>query len=368
MNTSNPSNKKKLDRSSQVRDLLQRQNEMLGQSVLELDHFLYLHKSISRLHFEDIKEVLVEKLPYILSVRHFTLFLYDSNKRLLKLACHNHPNIPEDLTLKLNDSGVMKDALLQGRFILEPDFARSKYFKGKRNPLFRDSFLVCIPLMIENEIIGVVNLNDNEKGTFGAGDLDFVLNVVEFISLSISNALLHEKTKTLSVTDGLTQLYNHRQLQNILKSEFNRSRRYQSPLSLVMIDVDHFKKINDTYGHQIGDEVLVALANVIQRVCRSNDTAARYGGEEFVLLLPETSIQGAVYIAERIRKTFAEQNFQEDGNDFKVTISCGVAELNLDKMKTPAELIQAADRALYQAKDEGRDRTVQGNGNESAET
>ena len=358
--------KKTREETQEIMDLLKRQNQMLGQSLVNLDHFLFLNKNISKLHFDDIKKILVEKLPFILSIRHFTLFLYDSNKRTLNLSCHNHPHLDPDLSIPLEKSGVMHDSLMQRRYILEPDFTRSKYFKGKKNPLFRNDFFVCIPLMIENEIIGIINLNDSEKGTFSVEDLDFVLTVIEFISLSISNALLHKKTETLSVTDGLTLLNNHRQMQIILKSEFIRSKRYSAPLSLVMMDVDHFKKINDAYGHQSGDGILVALAAAITRVCRSNDSAARYGGEEFVLILPETPMAGANQIAERIRKEFSRHEFLENGERFKVTISCGVAELDKEHMDSPADLIQVADKALYQAKQGGRNRTVTGEWSEHA--
>ena len=158
--------KKIKEETQEIMGLLKRQNQMLGQSLVNMDHFLFLNKNISRLHFDDIKKILVEKLPFILSIRHFTLFLYDNNKRTLNLACHNHPHLDPDLSIPLGKSGVMHDSLMQRRYILEPDFTRSKYFKGKKNPLFKDDFFVCVPLMIENEIIGIINLNDSEKGTF----------------------------------------------------------------------------------------------------------------------------------------------------------------------------------------------------------
>lgn len=346
----------------QIQGLLKRQNDLLGQSLMNLDQILFLQKSISRLNLKDISEVLVEKLPYILSIRYFTLFLYDKNKRLLTLACNNHPGIEDGKEVALKDSGVMQDALTQGRYILEPDFTKSKYFAGKRNPLFKDPFMVCIPLMIENEIIGVMNLNDNDRGYFSVGDLDFVLNVMEFISLSISNALLYQKTELLSVTDGLTLLHNHQHMQKILQSEFARCKRYQSTLSVVMMDVDHFKNINDTYGHQVGDEVLVEMAQVISRFCRANDAAARYGGEEFILILPETALEGARQIAERIRGEIENKTFGSNGNSFKVTLSCGVVEQDPERINSPAKLVQVADRALYRAKEGGRNQTQVGSG------
>lgn len=350
----------KLKETRQVLDLLKQQKSMLGESLVSLDQFLYLHKSISRLHLEDIKPVLIEKLPYILAVRYFSLFLYNASQMELTLACSNHLDTSKKLSLKVSESGVMQDALSQKRYIFEPDFTTSKYYKGKKNPLFRNNFFLCVPLMIENQIIGVINVNDSDKGFLSVSDMDYILNVMEFVALSLSNALLHEKTEVLSVTDGLTQLFDHRQMMHILEKEFERCRRYQSTLSILMMDIDYFKKINDTYGHQKGDEVLVSLASVLNRMCRSNDTASRYGGEEFVVVLPETRKEGATIIADRIRNAMAQKRFRASEKEFGVTLSCGIAELNLETMSTPSDLIHVADRALYKAKEEGRDRMILG--------
>jgi diguanylate cyclase (GGDEF)-like protein len=158
-----------------------------------------------------------------------------------------------------------------------------------------------------------LSINDNEKGFFNLGGLDFSLNVSEFIAISISNALLFEKVEKLSVTDGLMGLDNHQQMQSILKNEVFRCQRYASSLSLIMIDIDHFKNVNDTYGHQKGDEILLDFVSTMKTFCCSNDVAARYGGEEFVIVLPEKKVKGAVYIAELIREEMASQTFQHKG-------------------------------------------------------
>ena len=349
-----------------VVNLLKRQNEMLGQSLLNLDRLLYLHKSISLMDIREIRKILADKLPYILSIRHFSIFLYNKSRRELTLFCDSRSTLKEGLSFYVDDSQIMKDAITQGRYILEHDYTKSKYFAGKCNPLFKDKFFVSVPLMIEDEIIGVMNLNDNETGEFSVGNLDYVLNVAEFISLSISNALLYEKTQMLSITDGLTGLYDHQEMLRAMDSEFVRSRRYNSPLSIAIIDLDFFKKVNDTHGHQMGDEVLIELATVIKRICRSNDTASRYGGEEFLLILTETGIDGAFQIAERIRKEFSNLRFERDGVEFMVTLSCGVAGLDILKPSTPSQLIQTADQALYRAKESGRNKTVRGELNETS--
>lgn len=352
-----------------VQSLLKKQNAMLGDSLLRLNNLLYLHKSVSLLEIKEIKKVLVEKLPFILSINFFSLFLFDKSKRQLTLTCHNHPNLSDELSLHVEEeSGIMRDALTQGRYILEMNFFKSKYFKGKHNPIYQHPFCLCIPLMIESEVLGILNLNDNERGAFSIDELDFVLNVTEFISLSISNSLSFTKAETLSITDGLTSLYNHQYMKSVLHAECVRSMRYASPLSLMILDIDHFKKINDTYGHQKGDEILMEVAALLKQFCRSNDLAARYGGEEFVLVLPETKLAGAIHIAERIRQELEARVFKHGEVEFKVTISGGVAEFDKEHLRTGMLLIKSADEALYVAKHGGRNRIVVGktDGNNTA--
>lgn len=351
-----------------VRNLLKKQNSLLGDSLENLDHLIYLQKSINLLSLQEIFRVMVEKLPFILSVKYFTFFLFDKNRHRLTLASHNHPDMKEGFSLYQNDSPVMKEAMTSGRYIFEQDFLTSRYFRGRKNPLFSCEFFVTIPLMIENEIIGVMNLNDNEKGCYNVGDLDFALNISEFVALSISNAMLYERTEKLSVTDGLTGLDNHQQMQTLLKKEVVRCRRYNSPLSVIMMDIDHFKEVNDTHGHQKGDDILLVFSAIMKKFCRSNDVAARYGGEEFFLVLPETHIAGALHIAERIREEMASQKFQSQGKTFQVTVSCGIAEFDPANMQETTHLIKVADLALYKAKSEGRNRTIQGSADDLSNT
>lgn len=331
-----------------------------------------LHKDLSLLNLKDISAVLVNRLPSILSVHYFTLFLYDKDKRQLNLLCHNHPAnfdyFPhlEDLksknhfSLPLSSSPIMETAILSGQYVLEQDFFTSSYYRGTKNLLFKKDFFISIPLMIEKEMLGVLNLNDGEANSFNVSDLDFILNLTEFISMSISNAVLYEQTKILAVTDGLTGITNRTSLDRGLWSEFERSTRYNVPLSIILIDVDYFKGVNDNYGHQKGDEILMAVASLMKKVCRTNDIAARYGGEEFLMILPQSKSEGAFKIAERMRKEMMKISFTGNESKFSVTVSCGVAELDTDFMKNTDQLIEVADQALYEAKNSGRNKTVIG--------
>ena len=320
-----------------------------------------LHKAISLLSLEQISSVLVDRLPSVFSIDYFTLFLYDQDKRKLNLMCHNHPEIESSFSISLSSSPIMEATVLRGQYIREQDFSTSSYYRGADNPLFKKGYFVSIPLMIEKEIVGLLNINDVGQDSFDVGDLDFILNLSEFIAMSISNAVLYEQTSKLAVTDGLTGITNRPSVEKSLRIEFERSKRYNSPLSLILLDVDHFKDVNDTYGHQKGDEILIAFAALLKKACRTNDIAARYGGEEFLMILPQSNAQGAFKIAERVREEIMKISFTGNESNFAVTVSCGVAEFNKD-YESINKLIAAVDQALYEAKNGGRNRTILGKG------
>ena len=166
-----------------------------------------------------------------------------------------------------------------------------------------------------------------------------------------------EKLKKLSITDGLTQLFNSRHFYSQLKGEIGRSNRYKHPLSLLLLDIDHFKKYNDTYGHLEGDKVLVRLGQVIKQVLRKMDSAYRYGGEEFTVILPETVGAEAETVAQRLRITVENESFAPETVEVvPITISVGVTEYN--PKEDIATFIQRADQAMYMSKQEGRNKVT----------
>ncbi len=164
----------------------------------------------------------------------------------------------------------------------------------------------------------------------------------------------NRKLEMLAITDGLTGLYNHRYLQDELVRAFDESLRYQRPLSLAIVDIDFFKKVNDTYGHAVGDEVLKDVSRLFGESIRTSDLAARYGGEEFAVIMPETDIDEAGAFAEKIRSLIEGTMFHTQGGDVKVTVSIGLGTVPHSRIHTPKELIVAADKALYRAKRGGR--------------
>jgi diguanylate cyclase (GGDEF)-like protein len=176
----------------------------------------------------------------------------------------------------------------------------------------------------------------------------------------------NDRLLLLSHTDPLTLIFNRRYMMDMLEKEMQRAIRTGSQLSLVMADIDHFKKINDTYGHQNGDLVLVAVADSLRSGLRTYDFAARYGGEEFVLILPETSHEGAMLVAERLRESVQSLDYSGALNGLKTTVSMGVATFPHDSITAIPALIKEADNAMYRAKASGRNRVLAMNRKESA--
>lgn len=168
----------------------------------------------------------------------------------------------------------------------------------------------------------------------------------------------NEMLKELSNTDPLTQLFNRRYMMSVMDKEIQRTSRKGSPISFVIMDIDHFKKVNDQYGHQQGDTVLVNVANLIRKHLRSYDVAARYGGEEFVAILPETPLDEAMAVADRIRAAVQQHTFANKLQALKVTISMGVATYPAPGLDTIDDIIRVADEALYRAKAEGRNQVL----------
>ena len=193
-----------------------------------------------------------------------------------------------------------------------------------------------------------------------AGASEFVTKPVDaaVLDLRIQKAIEYVHTKRLANTDGLTGLYNYRSFQERLEQEIDRAQRYYRPLSLIMVDVDHFKTYNDTWGHLQGDRVLAEVARLLQQTSRASDIIARYGGEEFVLILPETDAEKAETLCHRLREQVATRPFpgEEQLPDKTLTISVGLTSYT--PPDTKEILIQKADMALYQAKRLGRNRVI----------
>ena len=211
--------------------------------------------------------------------------------------------------------------------------------------------LLCVPLIAKGEAIGVINITNKKNGKlFNQKDLEFMTSLANQAAIAIDNAKLYE----LATKDGLTKLYIYRHFYTLLENEIRRCARYKRDMSLLMLDIDNFKNVNDTYGHLIGDQILRELARTITETVRKIYSPARYCGEEFVVILPETTKEDAVIIAERLRKNIAKITVAaNEVTLISPTTSIGVAQYPYDGVD-PKSLISAADTALYHSKNNGK--------------
>lgn len=233
------------------------------------------------------------------------------------------------------------------------------HFPGEEK---RDGAYIGVALKSRNTTVGVIGIDCREKQGLSVDDMDFMALTSHQISVGIEKASLFMKTEQLSQLDGLTSLYNHRVFDEKLEQEVSKRSRTGKPLSLIMLDIDHFKQFNDNFGHQEGDAILKELAVVIKSQCRHTtmDMCFRYGGEEFSVILPELELGSALKVADRMRTIVENHPFRikEKNPGTDLTISIGVAGLSGSDEVKPEELLKMADEALYASKRNGRNRVT----------
>jgi diguanylate cyclase (GGDEF)-like protein len=220
-----------------------------------------------------------------------------------------------------------------------------------------DHSIVSIPLTFTPERQGLLHV-ERLRGNFSESDLQLLSMVGASLSLALHNAAVHEQMQELASRDGLTGLLNRRVFEEVLAREFKASRRYHAPASLLLVDVDHFKRVNDLFGHAAGDDVLKAVAALMHRAVRDTDSVGRCGGEEFWIVLPHTSLVSAAVLAERLRDQIGRYEFDTDGGRVRITVSMGIAQLPDGTIHAVSEWMAAADAALYDAKGSGRNGVV----------
>ncbi len=215
--------------------------------------------------------------------------------------------------------------------------------------------IVTIPLVQDDQVIGVIYLdNQNKSHNFNPQQIPFLTTFAAHTSIALHNTLLYKR----AITDDLTQLFTRQHIDEVLNLEMQRAYRYKNELSLLILDLDHFKHINDNYGHTTGDQVLQVFSAIIKDHIRECDLAGRFGGEEFIIILPDTNEAGAYTFAERIRKAVEKHTFSKNNENIKVTVSIGAAEYQAHHYDNAVMLLDDADKALYQAKEQGRNRTI----------
>ena len=220
--------------------------------------------------------------------------------------------------------------------------------------------MICMPVIVKDRVKGIIYIDSKNINAFSSNHEYFLNILAHEISIAIERAIAYERIKELTIKDDLTGVYNRRKFDQDLREELNKSIRYVRNLSLLMLDIDYFKKYNDLHGHQRGDAILRKLGMVFNKHMRNTDKAYRYGGEEFAIICTETDRKSAIICAERLRKVINEEKFdgEEDIEPYNnLTVSIGVSNFPFDATKLD-QFIRHADNALYKAKAEGRNRVV----------
>lgn len=333
-----------------------------------------LHKSLHNLSIlynisqavnfiDDLKgliQVILGRALETIDAEKGSLMLYDMSDNTLQVKVVYGLKDPK-VEFDINNGVIECSKLKVNEGIAGKVFAEKKSIitnLGQNDPRFKQanlmnniSSMICVPLIAKGEAIGVINItNKKNNKLFNKQDLEFIEALSNQAAIAIDNAKLYE----LATKDGLTKLYIHRHFRTLLESEITRASRYKHVMSLLMMDIDNFKHVNDTYGHLVGDRVLKEIAVTIKNTCRNIDVPARYGGEEFTVILPETAAKDATIIAERLRKNIAKIEVPiDDKVTLKTTISIGISEFP-SSATTAEELISTADQALYKAKNDGK--------------
>jgi diguanylate cyclase (GGDEF)-like protein len=306
----------------------------------------------------DIDRVFNDLLEKVLMITDFSvgwIMLTDNSGLILK----SHAGVSLNFLKQLNEGKLdefvwsILDAA-EPLYILEKDQVKNFHHIKKEGVVF----LGAIPLKVSNSISGMLFLASRSERVFDFDLASMMALVGNQISLIVEKIKLFEETRRLSITDDLTGLYNVRFFYRSLESELARARRYKDVFCLVIFDIDDFKVINDTYGHQVGDDILREVAEIILNSARKTDVVARYGGEEFVIILPRTSKTEALLLADRIRERVEENVFNKNNTvKIHITVSGGISGFPEDG-KSAKDLLYTADMALYRAKGSGKKQVV----------
>jgi two-component system cell cycle response regulator len=329
-----------------------------------------LHEVTGDLAADEIYHLLARRVARALALSRCSVILASAGDWVGVVATAFDDPALRNVSIDLTGYPEIRRALELGEPVLVEDVSTSSVYDGVREQWAATGTkvpvrsVIALPFSLDQRQTGVFFLRRMiDEPPLTTDDVAFADEVIKAAVAAIQRARLLENTKTenarlevLAHTDSLTHVLNRRALMSRLSAEVDRARRYDSPLSVLLIDLDHFKDVNDTHGHLIGDEVLSETAALLQRTIRSVDVVARYGGEEFVVVLPETPQAGAVRFAERIRTLIDQQEF--GSLRLKCTVSIGVAWFPSEGVDSVDDLLLRSDAALYRAKAEGRNRVM----------
>ena len=333
--------------------------EELKRTVNALAIFSEIGKTLtSTLDIKEVLRIVLQKVSELMQPTSWSLLLLNEKEMSLRYEILiNEPSVDRNERIPMG-KGVVGWVAQSGKPILWPDPTPDHLYTPNADiPVSEDiTSFVCVPLRSKGKPLGVIEIRRKGLGvaSFREEDLTTLAVIADYAAIGIENARNFARVQELTITDDLTTLYNVRHLHTLLESEILRAARYRKKFSMIFLDLDRFKNVNDTYGHMHGSQLLRETAIVIQSHIRTVDYGVRYGGDEFVVLLPETDKRAAVQIAERLRAAVERNSFLRDkGLDVHFTASFGVATFP-DDAQTKDDLIHMADEAMYRVKNTTR--------------
>ncbi len=313
----------------------------------------------SSLDIGEVMHVILAKVSELLKPSNWSLLLKDQITGELYFQAAVGAGSDRLLGMRLQPGeGIAGWVAQNNQPVLVPDVDSDQRFASRFDTVsqFQTKSILCVPLTFKERTMGVIELvNGPGDGAFHEEDLKILSTVAEFSAIAIENARNFHKVQELTVLDDHTGLFNSRHLKRTLEMEVVRATRFGHPVSVIFFDLDYFKRVNDSHGHQAGSQVLHEIGKLLLKALRSTDVPVRYGGDEFVILMPETSKDQAVAAARRIGNEIARQPFLSDKRygPIQLTASMGVAAFP-DDAKDPENLIRRADETMYQVKADGR--------------
>jgi diguanylate cyclase (GGDEF)-like protein len=326
----------------------------------ELEVLIEIGKALtSTLDLEGVLNLIMDQLNRLLNAQAWSLLLRDAESGVLTCAM---AVAPSGKSRKGRQSvcgkGVASWVAEHDQPLLIPDLGQEPPIAGIDDwgTVYSAGSVLCVPVKSRDRVLGIIELsNGPQKKAFTKSDLQILLTIADYAAIAIENARNFERISELAITDELTGLYNSRHLHTLLDEEIARMERFGGKLSLIFIDLDFFKRVNDTRGHLIGSRTLAEIGQLIRGNIRKVCKAARYGGDEFVIILPSTGKSGAMALATRLRELFREYEFRDEcGSTFNLTASFGLA-VYPDDAGSKDELIRMADQAMYRVKESTRD-------------